>query len=87
MILVFTENIELNCFDLQKYTKRNIIKRAKNDYLKNNIIKTNSINDRSDTTFENSNDKTNNENSNEKSEGVVEIDRFKFDPACDIIEE
>ena len=87
MILVFTENIELNCFGLQKYTKRNIIKRAKKDYLKNNVEKVNSINDKSDTTFENSNEKSNNENSNEKSKGVVEIDRFKFDPACDIIEE
>ena len=29
MILVFSENIELNCFGLEKYTKRNISKRAK----------------------------------------------------------
>ena len=55
MILVFTENIELNCFDLQKYTKRNIIKRAKKDYLKNKLEK--NINDNSDATLENSNEK------------------------------
>ena len=85
MILVFTENIELNCFKLQKYTKRNIIKRAKKDFLKNNVD--NSKNDNNDTTFEKSNEKTNNEISNEKSKGVVEIDRFKFDPDYDIIEE
>ena len=35
MFLIFNENIELNCFGLQKYTKRNIIKRANKDYSKN----------------------------------------------------
>ena len=85
MILVFTENIELNCFDLQKYTKRNIIKRAKKDYLKNKLEK--NINDNSDATLENSNEKTNNENSNDRPKGVIEIDGFKFDPSCDIIEQ
>ena len=38
IFLIFNENIELNCFGLQKYTKRNIIKRANKDYIKNNII-------------------------------------------------
>ena len=31
--------------------------------------------------------KTNNENSNDRSKNVLEIDRFKFDPSCDIIEQ
>ena len=90
IILVFIETIELNCFGLQKYTKKNIIKRAKKDYLKN-CENNSKVNDNNDTTIENSNEKTYNDNSNEKSkEQIVEIDRFRFEfPGNDenIIEE
>ena len=32
MLLVFTEIIEINCFNLQKYTKKNISERSKTDF-------------------------------------------------------
>ena len=90
MILVFIETIELNYFGLQKYTKRNIIKRAKNDYLKNRE-EDSKLNANNDITIENSNEKTIDDNNNEKSKGrIVEIDRFRFEfPGNDdnIIEE
>ena len=75
MFLVFNENIELRCFGLQKYTKRNIIKRANKDYLKNKVEINNdkeyNVNN-SYNSFDEPNEKPNNEN-------IVEIGRFKFD--------
>ena len=69
MILVFSENIELNCFGLQKYTKKNIIRRASTDYLNDNDDLNDNINDSSN---DNVNEKANNEN-------IIEIERFRFD--------
>ena len=74
MFLLFNENIELNCFGLEKYTKRNIIKRANKDYIKNSNENnsdlgasiTDSIIDNPET------GKINNEK-------IMEIGRFKFD--------
>ena len=76
MFLLFNENIELNCLGLEKYTKRNIIKRAYKDYLKNNNENYNDFSDSNnniDSIIENpSKEKTNNEK-------IMEIGRFKFD--------
>ena len=76
MFLLFNENIELNCFGLEKYTKRNIIKKANKDYVKSNNENYNDFSDSNnniDSIIENpSKEKTNNEK-------IMEIGRFKFD--------
>ena len=75
MFLIFNENIEVNCFGLEKYTKRNIINRASKDYLKNKSCY--KIDDKDkENNLENSLDESN-EKSND--ENIVEIGRFKFD--------
>ena len=74
MILLFNENIELNCFGLEQFTKRNIIKRANKDYMKNseNCNGSNNNNNIESIIDNSEKEKTNNEN-------VIEIDRFRFD--------
>ena len=75
MFLLFNENIELNCFGLEKYTKRNIIKRANKDYVKSNNENYKDLSDSDnniDNIIENPEKKTNNEK-------IMEIGRFKFD--------
>ena len=82
MILVFSENIELNCFGLEKYTKRNISKRAKKEYLKN-AENYDSLFGNNISSSETQNERTINGNPNEKSK--VEIDRYSFDFPSDEI--
>ena len=75
MFLIFNENIEVNCFGLEKYTKRNIIRRASKDYLKNKDCY--KINDKDkEYNLENSFDEYNEKASDEN---IIEIGRFRFD--------
>ena len=75
LILVFNENLELNCFGLQKYTKRNIIKRANKDYLKNS-----ENNKNKEKIVINKDDNENEEHSFDRLDNgdIMEIERFKF---------
>ena len=74
MFLLFNENIELNCFGLEKYTKRNIIKRANKDYIKNSNENDSDLGASiTDSIIDNP------EKGKINNEKIMEIGRFKFD--------
>ena len=77
IMLVFNEIIELNCFGLQKYTKKNIIRRAKTEYFKS----IDNLDDLIDSNIATIDDDDNNDNPTRKSinEDSIEIENFKFD--------